>query len=107
MIRPLRVTPRFVTTAGRRCDRRCGSSDVDPTQIRRYAGTVSARSCDLADELKQIIRLAGRDPEALEGELPTLAGLHRVTSAGELDEPARVHLILHRLIPEYLDRLPA
>jgi hypothetical protein len=68
---------------------------------------VSARSCDLADELKQIIRLAGRDPEALEGELPTLAGLHGVTSAGELDEPARVHLILHRLIPEYLDRLPA
>jgi hypothetical protein len=68
---------------------------------------VSARSCDLADELKQIIRLAGRDPEALEGELPTLSGLHRVMSAGELDEPARVHLILHRLIPEYLDRLPA
>jgi hypothetical protein len=67
---------------------------------------VSARSCDLADELKQIIRLAGRDPEALEGELPTLSGLHRVTSAGEVDEPARVHLILHRLIPEYLDRLP-
>ncbi len=68
---------------------------------------MSARSCDLADELKQIIRLAGRDPEALEGQLPTLSSLHRVAGAGELDEPARVHLILHRLIPEYLDRLPA
>jgi hypothetical protein len=68
---------------------------------------VSVRSCDLADELKQVIRLAGRDPEALEGELPTLSALHRVTSAGAIDEPARVHLILHRLIPEYLGRLPS
>ncbi len=68
---------------------------------------MSARSCDLADELKQIIRLAGRDPEALEGRLPALSSLQRVAGAGELDEPARVHLILHRLIPEYLDRLPA
>jgi hypothetical protein len=68
---------------------------------------VSVRSCDLADELKQIIRLAGRDPEALEGELPMLSALHRVTSAGAIDEPARVHLILHRLIPEYLGRLPS
>jgi hypothetical protein len=68
---------------------------------------VSARSGDLADELKQVIRLAARDPEALEGELPALSALYRVTSAGELDEPARVHLILHRLIPEYLERLPA
>jgi hypothetical protein len=68
---------------------------------------VSVRSCDLADELKQVIRLAGRDPEALEGELPTLSALHRVTSAGAIDEPARVHLILHRLIPEYLARLPS
>jgi hypothetical protein len=67
---------------------------------------VSVRSCDLADELKQVIRLAGRDPEALEGELPALSALHRVTSAGAIDEPARVHLILHRLIPEYLGRLP-
>jgi len=87
-------------------DRRSVTSDVDPTQIRRYAGAVSVRSCDLADELKQVIRLAGRDPEALEGELPTLSALHRVTSAGEIDESARVHLILQRLIPEYLDRLP-
>jgi len=62
---------------------------------------------DLADELKQVIRLAGRDPEALEGALPALSALHRVVAAGELDEPARVHFILHRLIPEYLDRLPA
>jgi len=54
-----------------------------------------------------VIRLAGRDPEALEGELPELSSLHRVCAAGELDEPARVHFILHRLIPDYLDRLPA
>ena len=54
-----------------------------------------------------MIRLAGRDPEALEGELPELSALHRVCAAGELDEPARVHFILHRLIPDYLERLPA
>lgn len=66
-----------------------------------------ARSQDLADELKQVIRLAGRDPEALEGAVPTLMALHRVTSAGDLDEAARVHFILYRLIPEYLGRLPA
>jgi hypothetical protein len=68
---------------------------------------VSTRSRELADELKQVIRFAGRDPEALEGELPALSALYRVASAGELDEPARVHLVLHRLIPEYLERLPA
>jgi hypothetical protein len=65
------------------------------------------RSRDLADELKQVIRLAGRDPEALEGALPTLAGLYPVATAGELDEPQRVHLVLHRLLPDYRDRLPA
>jgi len=65
------------------------------------------RSGELADELKQVIRLAGRDPEALEGKLPALSALHRVEAAGALDEPARVHFILHRLIPDYLDRLPA
>jgi hypothetical protein len=68
---------------------------------------VSARSRELADELRLLIRFAGRDPEALEGELPVLSAMHRVTSPGVLDEPARVHLILHRLIPEYLARLPA
>ncbi len=54
-----------------------------------------------------MIRLAGRDPEALEGTLPELSALHRVCAAGELDVPARVHFILHRLIPDYLDRMPA
>jgi hypothetical protein len=68
---------------------------------------VSTRSGDLADELKQVIRLAGRDPEALEGALPVLSGFHRVPHVDALDEPARVHFILRRLIPEYLDRLPA
>jgi hypothetical protein len=60
----------------------------------------------VADELKKVIRLAGRNPEGLEGELPALSGLYRVTSAGVLDEAARVHFILYRLIPEYLQRLP-
>jgi hypothetical protein len=68
---------------------------------------MSTRSRAIAEELKQVIRLAGRDPEALEGTLPELSALHRVVTAGELDEPARVHLILHRLIPDYLERLPA
>jgi hypothetical protein len=53
-----------------------------------------------------VVRLAARDPEALEGALPALSSLHRVTAAGQLDESARVHFILHRLIPEYLERLP-
>ncbi|HVF77704.1 MAG TPA: hypothetical protein VNA28_05360 [Solirubrobacteraceae bacterium] len=68
---------------------------------------MSTRSGDLADELKQVIRLAGRDPEALETALPVLSGFHRAASVDALDEPARVHFILRRLIPEYLDRLPA
>jgi hypothetical protein len=70
-------------------------------------GPVRTRSRDLADELRHVIRLAGRDPEALEGELPALSALHRVQAAGHVDEAARVHFILHRLIPEYLERLPA
>ena len=53
-----------------------------------------------------MVRLAARDPEALEGALPGLSSFHRVTAAGQLDESARVHFILHRLIPEYLERLP-
>jgi hypothetical protein len=67
---------------------------------------VSTRSRDVADELKKVIRLAGRNPEGLEGELPALSGLYRVTSVGVVDEAARVHFILYRLIPEYLQRLP-
>jgi hypothetical protein len=66
-----------------------------------------SRTHELAAELKAVIRLATRDPEALQGQLPALSSLRRVTAAGELDEAGRVHLILHRLIPEYLDRLPA
>jgi hypothetical protein len=68
---------------------------------------MSSRTHDLAAELRAVIRLAARDPEALEGELPALSSLHRVTAAGDLDESSRVHFILHRLVPEYRDRLPA
>lgn len=68
---------------------------------------MSSRTHLLAGELRQVIRLASRDPEALEGELPGLSSFARVLAAGELDEPARIHLILCRLIPEYLERLPA
>jgi hypothetical protein len=53
------------------------------------------------------MRLAGREREALEGALPTLSTFHRVTTVGELDETGRIHFVLHRVIPEYLDRLPA
>ena len=67
---------------------------------------MNARSQDLADELRQIMRLAGRQREALEGALPTLSGLYIVTRVGELDDAARVHFVLHRVIPEYLTRLP-
>jgi hypothetical protein len=65
------------------------------------------RSRDIAGELKAVIRLGGRDPEALEGTLPSLSALYRVTANGELDEAARLHFILRRLIPEYLRRLPS
>jgi hypothetical protein len=65
-----------------------------------------SRTHDLAAELRAVIRLAARDPEALEGRLPALSSLHRVTAAGELDEAGRVHFILHRLIPDVLERLP-
>ena len=60
----------------------------------------------VADELKLVMRLAGRRPEALEHALGCLSQFARVTAAAELDEPTRVHFIVHRLIPEYLERLP-
>lgn len=65
------------------------------------------RSPDLAAELKLVIRLAGRDPEALEGRLALLGTLQRVRAHGPLEEAARVHLIVHRVIPELLELLPA
>lgn len=67
---------------------------------------MSQRISSLSDELRMVIRLAARDPEALEGALPMLSSMQRVVAADDLDEAARVHLILHRLIPEYLQRLP-
>jgi hypothetical protein len=66
-----------------------------------------SRTLKLAGELREVIRLAGRDPEALEGRLPALSALQRVQAAGELDEAARVHFILHRLIPDVVAQLPA
>jgi hypothetical protein len=63
-------------------------------------------SRDIAAELKQIMRLAGRSPDALEHGLPALSALHRVRAATEVTESARVHFILYQLIPEYLTRLP-
>ena len=67
---------------------------------------MSSRTQDLAAELRAVIRLAPRDPEALEGRLPALSSLHRVATAGALGEAARVHFILYRLIPDVLERLP-
>jgi hypothetical protein len=67
---------------------------------------MTTHSRDIADELKHVMRLAGRDPEALEHQLPALSALHRVIACGESTEAGRVHFILHRLIPEYLERLP-
>lgn len=91
--------------------RRSDPGTPDPTLIRRRSdatvGRVASRTQELAAELKQVIRLAGRDPEALEGNLPALSALHGVAAAGPLDEPARVHFILRRFLPGYLDRLPA
>ena len=68
---------------------------------------MSSRTQELAAELKDVIRLAARDPEALEGRLPALCALQRVQAAGELDEAGRVHFILHRLLPDVVAHLPA
>ena len=70
-------------------------------------GGVRSQTEELAAELKQVIRLATRDPEALEGALPILSSFHKVLALGEISETARVHFILHRLIAEYMTRLPA
>ena len=67
---------------------------------------MASRTQELAAELKQVIRLAAREPEALEGALPALAEFVRVASSGDPSESAHVHFILHRLIPEYAARLP-
>lgn len=67
---------------------------------------MGSRTEDLASELKQVIRYAARNPEALEGALPTLSSFQRVTAAGELSDASRVHFIVNRLIPEYAARLP-
>ena len=91
----------------RRADRGVPRSDLDPTHLRRYVGAVHSRTQELAAELKQVIRLAARDPEALEGTLPALSSFQRVVAAGELDQSARVHFILRRLIPDYATRLPS
>ena len=61
---------------------------------------------ELAAELKQVIRLATREPEALEGSLPVLSSFHRILALGEIGETTRVHYILHRLIADYTARLP-
>jgi len=67
---------------------------------------MGSRTQELAAELKQVIRLAARDPEALEGALPTLSGFARVAAVSDATEAARVHFILRRLVPEYAARLP-
>ena len=67
---------------------------------------MASRTQELAAELRQVIRLAAREPEALEGALPALSKFVRVSRTGEASESARVHFILHRLIPEYAARLP-
>ena len=68
---------------------------------------VPPRCHDIAAELRQVVRRAGRNPESLEGRLPGLCAFARVASAGVIDEASRVHVVLHRLIPEYLERLPS
>jgi len=67
-----------------------------------------SRTESLADELKRVIRYAGKRPEELAGKLPTLSGLHRVAELGaDADEEMRLHFVLDRLIPEYSQRLPS
>jgi len=67
---------------------------------------MASRTQELAAELRQVIRLAAREPEALEGALPALSEFVRVSCTGDASESAHVHFILHRLIPEYAARLP-
>jgi hypothetical protein len=67
---------------------------------------MTGRTADLTKELAQVIRLAPTRPEELAGRLPVLAGFHRVQTAGELTEEARLHVVLHELIPAYVNRIP-
>ncbi|MEA2230443.1 MAG: hypothetical protein QOD83_259 [Solirubrobacteraceae bacterium] len=60
----------------------------------------------LAGELKQLIRLAGKRPDDLIGQLPVFSSFARVREAGDLSGEAQVHFIMHTLVPEYADRLP-
>jgi hypothetical protein len=65
-----------------------------------------ARIDTLALELFTINRNAAQRPHRLVGKLSVLSGFHRVEAEPGRDDEERVHFILHRLIPEYLDRLP-
>jgi hypothetical protein len=60
----------------------------------------------LAAELFAINRDAAQRAHRLVGQLPVLSGFQRVEAEVDLDDEQRVHFILHRLIPDYLERLP-
>jgi hypothetical protein len=61
----------------------------------------------LAEELKHLIRDAGRDPDRLTGRTPILAGFSQVQERVLPPESLEATLfIIERLLPNLLDRLP-
>lgn len=72
----------------------------------RYAGRTMLRVDSLAHELKLLIRLAGKSPEGLVGQLPVLSEFARVQAADPVSDEERVHLLIHDVVPTYAERLP-
>jgi hypothetical protein len=62
---------------------------------------------ELAAELKLLIRLAPKRSTDLAGRIPALCELYAVESQRIADDATKVRFVVHRLIPEYLERLPA
>jgi hypothetical protein len=61
----------------------------------------------LATELGVVIRKAARDPDALDGTLEVLPGFFRVETLTFSRDGELVQFLTHRLIPEYLRRMPS
>jgi hypothetical protein len=89
-------------------DARSRKRDVYPTPISRIVPNVSGIMNALADELRAVIRLASRDPDALVGRLPLLSEFAQVQARSSTpDSLDTVLFVTGRLIPDLLRRLPA
>ncbi len=79
-------------------------SDANATVTRT---PMESKLTALAAELRLLMRLAARDPEALVGNMPVLSSFAQVRSrALEPDSLEAVLFIIERLVPDLLARLP-